>query len=363
MALEAQVLVNLQAVDITTAQPVQADFFVNGLRVSGPCEMYLGETVSVQARSRGYEKNFQHLVVTRDLAAAGIVFLMRPVPSGKQVVFQASPPLPGVRILLGSSAGQREIATDLTGRATAVLEPGPWTVQATADGYQPVQFSIQADKPAQYDIALVRTDAAKSEAGKAPFWMELPKPSVVQNPAEAIVPLEAHAPAYYTSAQCRMYIGSLFIDELQSIRWVLQANVIPVYGYASQFADAFLRGRSIVQGELVVNYVHPGYLLAAVEQQGKASLQASYLGDYFTDKNFVSAESKRSLRLRAKQPPVPANPLYLHKPFDVRLEIGDGPARSSRFLERCILISNEIIVAPDGNPIAEAYGFLARRAR
>ena len=44
---------------------------------------------------------------------------------------------------------------------------------------------------------------------------------------------------YYTSAQTRMYIGDVFIDELNSIEWGLNHNVVPLYGYCSRDADAY----------------------------------------------------------------------------------------------------------------------------
>jgi hypothetical protein len=48
----------------------------------------------------------------------------------------------------------------------------------------------------------------------------------------------------------------------------------------------------------------------------------------------------------------------------MRLEIGDGPYKSVRLLEKCKLGVNEILVhAQSGEPLVESYTFTARRAR
>lgn len=359
-----RVPLDLQAVDLATGELVQAEFYLNGVRVSDRAMVPIGMTVSVQARAEGYEDSVQQLAVTGSLQGQ-VVLPMRRRASGVPCRFQVAPPVAGTRIVLSGPSGQRELTASLDGSAEVSLEPGSWTVSASAPGYEGYTAEFQVRRPVSIDIQLVRSRPQESERSFRASWMELPQPSLAVNPAEALVPLESGAPAYYTSAQCRLYIGDLFIDELQSIRWLVQASVVPVFGYCSQFPDAFARGRSQVQGELVINYVHPGYLLAAVRRYGSRSgpVRAENLGGLFLEADFGRLEQERLIRRGSRREPVPANPLYLHKPFDMRLEIGDGPWRGSRFLERCMLISNEIVVAPDGQPIAEAYGFVARRAR
>ncbi len=46
--------------------------------------------------------------------------------------------------------------------------------------------------------------------------------------------------------------------------WELQANLIPKFGYCSQKFDDVAYGKSLVQGQLAINYVSPGYLIAAL---------------------------------------------------------------------------------------------------
>ena len=70
---------------------------------------------------------------------------------------------------------------------------------------------------------------------------------------------------YFTSAHVNVSINGYVIDELNTIQWALQANTIPLYGYASRHADAYGAGRDLVQGQLVLNYVTENYLLTLLE--------------------------------------------------------------------------------------------------
>ncbi len=72
---------------------------------------------------------------------------------------------------------------------------------------------------------------------------------------------------YFTRAQCRLYINSIFIDEFQSIHWDLSYNLIPKFGYCSSKFDDVANGKSLVQGQLLINFVSPGYLIGALISQ------------------------------------------------------------------------------------------------
>ncbi len=65
-----------------------------------------------------------------------------------------------------------------------------------------------------------------------------------------------------------MFINSIFIDEFQTIQWDLSYNLIPKFGYCSSKFDDVANGKSLVQGQLVLNFVSPGYLIGAL--MGKA---------------------------------------------------------------------------------------------
>jgi hypothetical protein len=217
---------------------------------------------------------------------------------------------------------------------------------------------------------------------------------------------------YFTSAQVNVSINGYVIDELNTIQWALQANTIPLYGYASHDADAYGAGRALVQGHLVLNYVTENYLLTLLESipkpltavtgstisyrpsqaasdqaaaqqlaqlqqrlQAVKALSASQQGGMVNSLqqriNGILARSGPTVVARAramaaqqqKSQGLYANPVYFPSAFDIRIEIGTAPPITYRLLQKCKLISNEVICDQSGQPILEAYGFIARRAR
>jgi len=225
---------------------------------------------------------------------------------------------------------------------------------------------------------------------------------------------------YFTIAGARIYIGNLFIDELASIQYTLQDNAIPVFGYSSRYADAYAQGHSLVQGQLSINFVTEGYLYTVVNEYKKllkstqstgfpinspqADTVAQILGmmdardNLFQQANnnpnsFNSNASTQGIILqgqintllatlspaqmqtvsnyRAKQlnniPDAVGfdNAIYQDVVFDIRVEMGNEVTgvKRVRYLEKCKLISNEQIIAPDGQSLLDSYGFIARRLR
>jgi hypothetical protein len=99
----------------------------------------------------------------------------------------------------------------------------------------------------------------------------LPLPTRPNPPVDPeYIPSDYGFQRYYTRAQCRMFINSIFIDEFQTIQWDLSYNLIPKFGYCSSKFDDVANGKSLVQGQLVLNFVSPGYLLGALIGQAPA---------------------------------------------------------------------------------------------
>jgi hypothetical protein len=192
-----------------------------------------------------------------------------------------------------------------------------------------------------------------------------------------------------------------FIDQLHTLQFALQQNNIPVFSYCSEFFDAYARGRSVIQGQIAINYVHQGYLYAALKQYAKLQPQTAGAADTASQiaqtvqaqkalQKQPSNEQSRALQkvaaerltqllrsasaddvqraqslLRsnsANYDPY-TNPLYQHQVFDIRLEIGDGPYKTVRLLESVKLGANEQIIDQSGQTLGEAYEFTARRLR
>ena len=46
--------------------------------------------------------------------------------------------------------------------------------------------------------------------------------------------------------------------------WELQANLIPKFGYCSFKFDDVAQGKSLIQGQLAINFISPGYLIGVL---------------------------------------------------------------------------------------------------
>lgn len=70
---------------------------------------------------------------------------------------------------------------------------------------------------------------------------------------------------YFCGANIIVEISGMPILECSGLAYSENESKRPVYGYSSRFFDATARGQCIVQGELVINYVHQDYLFRAME--------------------------------------------------------------------------------------------------
>jgi endonuclease YncB( thermonuclease family) len=185
---------------------------------------------------------------------------------------------------------------------------------------------------------------------------------------------------YFTSAQTKMYIDELFIDELVSIEWGIQENVVPVFGYSSKLADAYAEGRSMIQGQIMLNYTAPWYLGVALQGLRKYTeglgemdsnvVQLAYLmfqgktpanpGDFTREQlaaaKRLSAEKSTEIYGNARTPAV-----YKRIPFNITLQFGESRG-NRRVLRDCKLTSYNQVVDQSGNPVFESYGFVGRDA-
>jgi hypothetical protein len=80
---------------------------------------------------------------------------------------------------------------------------------------------------------------------------------------------------YFMASDARMYIGNVFIDELEAVQFVLQDNKIPVYPYMGRYFAAIGQGRSLVQGQININFISEGYLYAVLDNYQASATPAS----------------------------------------------------------------------------------------
>ena len=330
------------------------------------------------------------------------------------IAFQAPGNTPGVSVTVKDAGGNvtSQGSTDQNGYfSTDWLTPGLYSYTASHPDFQ--------DQPAQN----VQVNAARTTALVMPMIAQ-PQPQVVgglpdlpdtsgaaSDKAQAVVAAASQQDqdfeqiytntswnAYFTSAQVRVYIGDLFIDELQAIQYSAPNNVIPIFGYDSRFPDAWADGRSMVQGQLILNYVSETYLYTVLrnyrQRQQKDLMTDTAQAQDADARMLANALNARKYQLATKadttltdarimalaQNPdavrqfnqkqktrgldqTYCNAIYQPVAFDMRIEIGSGPYRSYRQLEKCKLNGNDQIFDQSGNVIADVYSFLARRIR
>jgi hypothetical protein len=307
---------------------------------------------------------------------------------------------------------------------------GPDQVDGQTDGDGLAELSLQVDN--DYIIAAVGTtssgsvsihtvsggqeaviqlviasDPAASQQGAPP---PVVAPQVVEvsdlDDPEYIYPNSING-TYFTTTQARLYVGNVFLDEVNYVQFVLQDNKVPVYGYRSRYYDALAQGKSLVQGQLGINFVSEGYIrtllleyqrlqlnnvdkdelsdlysmdkkISVVQAQlsdpnaDRATLQPILVellgarGDILDDlppEAVDKLKTRRQLRGDFTVDDAYTNPLYENILFDLEVELEGANRTIKRRLEKCSLITNEQVYDQSGNPLTDGYGFIARRLR
>lgn len=204
---------------------------------------------------------------------------------------------------------------------------------------------------------------------------------------------------YFTTTQARMYIGNLFIDELNTVQFAYQGNRIPIYGYCSEDMDAVGTGKRLVQGQLLINFISEGYLYTVLNEyqrvmsaeQVQKDARAQRAADFAAKAQILESETARTVlgeaargRLKAELATLAANDaqvvddakviltnrtslrtarnaITLKVPFKIVMNLTGGGRTVTRTLEDCVLTSNEQIYDQSGQTLLDAYGFIARR--
>jgi hypothetical protein len=249
-------------------------------------------------------------------------------------------------------------------------------------------------------------DTGGSSGGATPA---APKPIVASTPKSSTNPIYPFTfPAYnygkyFTPTQALMYIGGLFIDELNGFQYSLQSNKVPVFGYCSEMMDAVGVGKSLIQGQFNINFITDGYLYTVLNEHKRKnapipdkssadSLAASNLMDQCAQLLSNNPEATRStdiqnqinqikqqiVQLSANNPSIPSqlsaqsrqnikgnpnhkiyNAAYSRIPFNIVLEFEGGGRKITKIVRDCVLTGNEQILSDD-SVILDGYSFIAR---
>ena len=70
--------------------------------------------------------------------------------------------------------------------------------------------------------------------------------------------------SYHCGANISLKINDFPVTEAAGISYNVIDSTIPLYGYSSRYFDAVAPGQILVQGSLVINFVHHNYLFECI---------------------------------------------------------------------------------------------------
>ena len=380
--------------------------YVNGVTaMSNPASLPVGLSAAFEARMSGYTPASASAMIAAGNGVQTVTLSL--TPDAKQTGYlkiQFYPELDGINYKVTGASNFEGVSTGGTAECKNIAY-GQYTVRGEHADYDAAEETVTVD--GRKTVTLVLSKKLDSTpVGQAAqkddqsFAAQLENAGAIYLPTDVSeqIPSNDALDGYFTAAQARVYVGNLFLDELSSIEYALQVNTVPVYGYSSRYADAYADGRSLVQGQLVLNWVYAGYLYTVIDEYRKmmqfeaqpdaTGQQAKQLSNLVAYRKAVLASDKlkdnaalldakidqlvqdpdavrkaRRQLAAAGTDPVYNNAAYAPVAFDLVVEIGSGSRRTVRKLEKCRVISNEQVIAGDGRSLLDAYGFIARRMR
>lgn len=220
---------------------------------------------------------------------------------------------------------------------------------------------------------------------------------------------------YFTGTQASIWIGETWVAECFGISFSASQNIIPIFGYASNTFDAVAKGRVLVQGQFEINFIDEGYLYYTLHKMNAEKIrdpsefnESQYLltgeiphsqSDVVNRVNELSNlervpsddENKQQVAAAVKA----ASELNLEaidrviQELDIQRKVGQqaGLRNNSRSiiydmipfnlqgifgnpewtknvtekrLLNCFLVSNEMVVSVDDQPLRERYTFIGQ---
>lgn len=377
----------------------------------------ISTTYKLSITSAGYQ-NYLSISESSTLAAVGVLLQPTVTVSTGSFTLNIIPEGPAIGALFTFSNSGSPVTTNYNqgGIKVPALTIGLQTITANIPGYQPISdtFDMSAT-PSGVIQLMVITDQGNQQASQTLATSDpdvtTMLPALTPQDLPEFIASNTGQGTYFTMTQARVYIGNLFIDELNALQFALQDNKIPIYGYASRYFDAMAQGKSLVQGQFTINFISEGYLYLALQNYENQILQ----GDLATDPVTAQQQARMQTLVNQLQNPDPAwtptmianakaeinnlaaslgpnaltnakagistdtkfqlnntlglaggdypNAVYSDIPFDIVIQYTGAGRTITRRLEKCFLISNESIMDHSGTPILDSYGFVARRLR
>lgn len=192
---------------------------------------------------------------------------------------------------------------------------------------------------------------------------------------------------YFCGANVMIRVGNMPLLEATGISISIQESKRPIYGYSSRHFDAVASGQVLVQGQLIINYVHQDYLWHAIraglgieDSTGEITqVPEVEVEDYMTslgdnpelDGKFISALKQQfwTSGPESSRAPILNDTRNPHDDFsgiNIRVTFGDQDLGMRDSGKTGILLSNvyfmgrSSVVSISEDVVVEAYPFIAR---
>lgn len=190
---------------------------------------------------------------------------------------------------------------------------------------------------------------------------------------------------YFCGANVLIRIGRMPLLEATGLSLSMQESKRPIYGYSSRHFDAVASGQVIVQGQLIINYVHQDYLFHAISSgvgnstarstptviaAGNVEADPMTSTQYYDEASIIQANKSRwwanndSSTKRMLNPT--RNPHDDLSSIDIRVTFGDQDlgfkdnGRTGMYIQNVHFLGRSSVISISEDVIVEAYPFLAR---
>jgi len=193
---------------------------------------------------------------------------------------------------------------------------------------------------------------------------------------------------YFSGSQVSLYIGDIWVDDIDRIDYTESANKTPIYGYGSEYYDFLAKGTHIVQGSFDINFREPNYLWLIIEiykSRNTLNLGKNKSSDPNKNSETFSDDNRTNLSKALKY----TNPkafkenqikkfdntlkgtsvqsdenFFNHIPFNIKIGYGyNADSAVKETIQDVEIIGKGKTINVSGVPVHETYSFIARKIK
>lgn len=175
---------------------------------------------------------------------------------------------------------------------------------------------------------------------------------------------------YYSVIDAEVYFGNEYVEDIHDINWVINQNVLPLFGYNSYTYDEVARGNRLISGNFTINFTSPNYLFAILEAANSATTSTiTSLEDYTVPA--LTAGSEMTYRKNTLGSKISGHHTAMWpQTFDIDIIFGENSAAGKPvhiILTGCALQACQQVLSASatGSPpvVMEQYSFIGQDIR